>query len=192
MVEVVTGEARVMFADNSAPPSVKVIFAFSWFGQMEECIRQRVYIETTIPSFYYEVRTEPEMIARRNWTRAWWDSRRQGYQLVTSVAVVDESQAGTFPNQDQALALLIDISLVPVEPAIIEIVETYIQRMVMPRDPTGDALHLALASYHKCDFLLTWNVQHLANANKFSHIRRINALLGLFIPALVTPLELLA
>jgi hypothetical protein len=126
---------------------------------MEESIRQRVYIETTIPSFYYEVRTEPEMIARRNWTRAGCDSRRQAFQLVTSVAVVDELHAGTFPNQDQALALLTDISLVPVEPAIIEIVETYIQRMVMPRDPTGDALHLALASYHKCDFLSTWNGQ---------------------------------
>jgi predicted nucleic acid-binding protein len=29
-------------------------------------MQQRVYIETTIPSFYHEVRTEPEMIARRN------------------------------------------------------------------------------------------------------------------------------
>ena len=132
------------------------------------------------------------MIARRNWTQAWWDRRRHSYLLVTSVAVIDELQAGTFPNKDHMLALLADIPLVPVEPAIIEIVETYIQRMVMPRDPMGDALHLALASYHKCDFLLTWNVQHLANANKFAHIRRVNALLGLFTPALVTPLELLA
>jgi hypothetical protein len=65
---------------------------------------------------------------------------------VTSVAVIDELQAGVFPNRHQAVAFHIDISLVPVEPAIIEIVETYIQRMVMPRDPTGDALHLALAS----------------------------------------------
>jgi predicted nucleic acid-binding protein len=159
---------------------------------IEESMRQRVYIETTIPSFYYEVRTEPEMIARRNWTRTWWDHRRHAYLLVTSEAVIDELQAGTFPNQDQALALLADIRLVPVEPAIVEVVETYIARLVMPRDPTGDALHLALASYHKCDFLLTWNVQHLANANKFAHIRRVNALLGLFTPALVTPLELLA
>jgi hypothetical protein len=159
---------------------------------IEESMRQRVYIETTIPSFYYEVRTEPEMIARRNWTRTWWDHRRHAYLLVTSEAVIDELQAGTFPNQDQALALLADIRLVPVEPALIEVVETYIARLVMPRDPTGDALHLALASYHKCDFLLTWNVQHLANANKFAHIRRVNALLGLFTPALVTPLELLA
>jgi hypothetical protein len=61
----------------------------------------------------------------------------------------------------------------------------------MPRDPTGDALHLALASYHKCDFLLTWNCSHLANANKFMHIRRINTMIGLYVPILVTPLEML-
>jgi hypothetical protein len=28
-------------------------------------MRKRVYIETTIPSFYYEVRKEPEMIAQK-------------------------------------------------------------------------------------------------------------------------------
>ncbi len=61
----------------------------------------------------------------------------------------------------------------------------------MPRDPEGDALHLALASYHKCDFLLTWNCRHLANANKFDSIRLVNASLGLFTPDLVTPLELM-
>jgi hypothetical protein len=60
----------------------------------------------------------------------------------------------------------------------------------MPADPVGDALHLAAASYHKCDFLLTWNSRHLANANKFAHIRRINTMLSLFVPMLVTPLEL--
>jgi hypothetical protein len=38
---------------------------------------------------------------------------------------------------------------------------------------------------------VTWNCLHLANANKFGHIRRVNAMLGLFVPALVTPLELL-
>jgi hypothetical protein len=59
------------------------------------------------------------------------------------------------------------------------------------RDPMGDALHLALASYHNCEFLVTWNCQHLANANKYGHIRRVNNLLGLYVPVLATPLELL-
>ena len=61
----------------------------------------------------------------------------------------------------------------------------------MPNNPVGDALHLALASFHKCDYLLTWNCKHLANANKFEHIKRINTMMNLYAPLLVTPLELM-
>lgn len=48
-----------------------------------------------------------------------------------------------------------DLSLLRVESAIVEIVQVYIRHRVMPADPAGDALHLALASFHKCDFLVT-------------------------------------
>ena len=51
--------------------------------------------------------------------------------------------------------------------------------------------HLALASYHKFDYLLTWNCEHLANANKAGHIRWINTVLGLYVPMLITPLQLM-
>ncbi|GBF78868.1 type II toxin-antitoxin system VapC family toxin [Aphanothece sacrum] len=139
----------------------------------------KIYIETSIPSFYYEIRTEPDMIARREWTRFWWDEISHQYELVTSIAVLDELNKGNFSSKEQTINLLNNINLLEIEPDIIEIVEIYIQNQVMPNDPLGDALHLALASYHKCDFLLTWNCRHLANANKFGHIRRVNVMLGL-------------
>lgn len=151
----------------------------------------RVYVETTIPSFYYESRSDASVIARREWTRQWWQDAGERYELVTSLAVVDELAAGLPERSQLWLALIGDLPLLPVNPAIAEIVTAYVQHKVMPCDPAGDALHLAIASYHKCDFLVTWNCLHIANANKFGHIRRINALLGLFVPALVTPLELL-
>lgn len=154
-------------------------------------VRPRVYIETSIPSFYFEVRTEPEMIARRKWTRQWWDDRSDQYELITSPAVLDELKRSKFPGQEDCLKLMDGIVLVRVEPGVPEIVQTYINHHVMPNDPVGDALHLALASFHKCDFLLTWNCRHLANANKFGHIRQMNTMMGLLVPALVTPLELL-
>ncbi len=150
-----------------------------------------VYIETSIPSFYYEIRTDPVMVARKMWTREWWDQYRTEYTLVTSEAVLEEVQNGDYPNKEQVTALVNEVPLVHIEPAIRDIVETYIQHTVMPRDPVGDALHLAIASYHKCDFLLTWNCVHLANANKFAHIRRINTMLGLYVPILATPSQLL-
>jgi hypothetical protein len=110
---------------------------------------------------------------------------------VTSLAVLDELAGGLPERGAMRLDLVQDLPLLPIEPAILEIVQSYIRYRLMPADPGGDAMHLALASYHKCDFLVTWNCQHLANANKFGHIRRVNTMLGLFVPALVTPLELL-
>ncbi|MCK4342741.1 MAG: type II toxin-antitoxin system VapC family toxin [Phycisphaerae bacterium] len=154
-------------------------------------MKPSIYIETSIPSFYHEVRTEPDMVARREWTREWWDDHLIDYDVFASEAVIEELEAGSFPIKNDALALIQSLPLLETDEAIADIVAAYIFHHVMPEDPTGDALHLAMASFHKCDFLLTWNCRHLANANKFGHIRRINTLLGLFVPTIVTPLELL-
>lgn len=152
----------------------------------------RAYVETSIPSFYFEVRPEPQMVARRDWTREWWGRATKGQaELVTSLAVIDELEQGDFAARVDCLRLVVGLPILAIETPILEIVEAYIRHHVMPTDPAGDALHLALASYHRCEFLVTWNCKHLANANKFGHIRRVNTLLGLLTPALVTPLELL-
>ncbi len=153
----------------------------------------RIYVETSIASFYYEVRDEPDMVARREWTRRWFDAAVIGDdEIVTSLAVLAELEKGAFPGREQALKLFSQLPIEDITDPIAEIVEAYIAHKLMPNDPTGDALHLAVASYHKCDFLVTWNCKHLANANKFGHIRRVNGILGLMSPSLVTPLELLA
>ena len=116
---------------------------------------------------------------------------RERYTLVTSNPVLDELGRGDYPSKEAALSLARELRLLELSPPVAEIVEAYIRHRLMPEDPAGDALHLALASYHKCEFLVTWNCRHLANANKYGHIRRVNTLLGLYVPVLATPLELL-
>jgi predicted nucleic acid-binding protein len=130
------------------------------------------------------------MVARRDWTREWWDSHGSRYMLVTSIPVIEELEAGDHPKKQECLQLIEGIAVLPIADPIGEIVDAYIQHQLMPSAPKGDALHLALASYHRCQFLLTWNCAHLANANKQEHIRHVNALLGLHVPILTTPLEL--
>ncbi len=153
----------------------------------------RIYVETSIASFYFEVRKEPDMVARREWTRRWFDAALVGGdEIVTSLAVLAELERGNFPGREQALALFSQLPVEDISEAVAEVAEAYIAHKLMPNDPTGDAMHLAVASYHKCDFLVTWNCKHLANANQFGHIRRVNGILGLVSPSLVTPLELLA
>jgi len=154
-------------------------------------MRKKVYIETSIPSFYHEIRSEPAMVARRDWTKVWWDTQRHNYELVIGSIVIEELEQGNHPSKELTLKLVDDLPILPVEDFIDNIVKEYISNYLMPRNPLGDALHLALASYHRCHFLLTWNCTHLANANKFEHIRHINNLLGLSVPILTTPVELL-
>ncbi len=69
-------------------------------------MKPKVYIETSIPSFYYEARTEPDMVARREWTREWWNRASDNYVLVTSLAVLDELNRGNFPGKSEAIELI--------------------------------------------------------------------------------------
>jgi hypothetical protein len=112
-----------------------------------------VYIETTIPSFYHDVRTSPDIVVRRDWTRNWWAIAQDRYRLVTSVAVIEELEGGIPEHAEARLGLIAKLPHLPVEPEIPVIVRAYIRHQLMPADPTGDALHLALASYHKVRFL---------------------------------------
>ena len=152
-------------------------------------MRQRVYIETSIPSFYHTLRTDPESVARMHWTRLWWSAYATSAELLSSAAVIAELERGASERVPARLALLSNVELLEISNEVREIVRIYIQRRVMPDDPTGDALHLALASFYHVDVLLTWNCQHLANPNKMEHIRLVNYELGLPMPVLTTPLN---
>ena len=83
----------------------------------------RTYVETSIPSFYVEVRQQPEMHARPKWTRAWWTKACGTVELVTSLAVVDELQRGEFPARGDCLRLIASLPVLAVDPPVLEIVQ---------------------------------------------------------------------
>jgi hypothetical protein len=153
---------------------------------------KRVYIETTIPSFYYTLRTDPESVARMHWTRQWWSRFAGEFGLLTSDAVIAELGRGESDMVDERIALLDGLDLLEITDEVERVAATYIERRVMPNDPTGDALHLALTSFHAVDVLLTWNCQHLANPNKIEHVEAVNRELGLRTSLLTTPLNYLS
>ena len=91
-------------------------------------MRSRAYVETSVVSFYHEIRSEPDMIARRDWTRRFWDIAREEYTLLTSVAVLEELERGNFPNKQDAMNLATSLPLLPGPDEILAIVETYISQ----------------------------------------------------------------
>lgn len=151
----------------------------------------RVFIETTIPSFYFETRTSRRIQDWRAQTRLWWDTLRHEHELITSEFVLAEFNRSPEAKSREAEAFFDGVTVVGEPPGFDRVVRAYIRHKVMPASTIGDAAHLAMASLHAADFLVTWNCEHLANARKRRHIEVINRRLRLPVPTITTPFELL-
>ena len=47
---------------------------------------------------------------------------------------------------------------------VADLAAALIEGVPLPRKAAADAAHIAVAAYHRIDFLLTWNLAHIANA----------------------------
>jgi hypothetical protein len=90
--------------------------------------KPRVYVETTIPSFYYETRTQPNLVAWRDLTREWWSDAAEQYELVTSFTVFVELSRGRSADLVRLrMELLSGIPLLLSNWKISEIVQMYLR-----------------------------------------------------------------
>lgn len=151
-------------------------------------MKEKVYLDATIPSYLYDQRESLQPFTEI--TQRWWLEMADSYEVFISDAVLQELNRGGYPRKTEILAFAAQVPLLPSVADLEQVVEFYIANCVMPKSLVGDAVHLAYASYFNMQYLLTWNCNHLANANKRKHIRVINGRLGLSTPEIVTPLEL--
>jgi len=151
-------------------------------------MKKTVYLDTSIPSYLFDKRESIKTYIEI--TQAWWEQERHNFDIWISQETITELGMGNYPSQQKTLECASQLQVLQPDPHITKIVQVYLDNYLMPRVLKGDALHLAYASFYKMDFLLTWNCNHLANANKKQHISIINTRLKLFTPELVTPPQL--
>ena len=155
-------------------------------------MRKRVYVETTIVS-YLTARPSVNLIiaAHQEITRQWWQQRRRAYDLFVSQFVVREAGKGDAAAADARLALLADLPQLRVEPEAIALADALVTDGVLPGGAAVDSLHLAMATVHGMDVLLTWNCRHLANADILMRAARYVRRKAYDLPIVCTPEELM-
>jgi predicted nucleic acid-binding protein len=150
-----------------------------------------LYVETSIVSY---LRQRPSaqvvMAARQVLTHRWWGEERGRYELVTSQYVIDEASAGDPVLAAERLQSLDGIPLLPLDPEIAVIAEEIMSRAILPSTASVDALHIAVAAHHRIEYLLTWNCRHIANAKILPRIHDLLTDLGIPIPIICTPEEM--
>ena len=148
----------------------------------------RVYLETSFFSLCVTTRSTEIDAGRRAVSNEWWRNQAKHFELFISPEVIRELSAPEFPNSANALEMLRGLQVLEMSPDVIGLADLLVRERVMPGPAVeGDALHVAAATIHRMDHLLTWNVKHLANPNKRTHFAVICMRLGLAAPQLVTP-----
>ncbi len=109
------------------------------------------------------------------------------YRAVISTLVVRELERVPEPHRTGYLKLAHGLEQVEVTEEAAILAEGYVARGIFHRKYLADALHVALASVHKIDYLVTWNFGHLANVRRQARIRLFNTAAGFFVPMIVTP-----
>lgn len=153
------------------------------WNSKRENMKISLYLETSVIGAYLD-NGEP---LRRDLTIRWWEHELSEYRAVSSVLVHRELERMAEPHRTSYLNLVKPLEQIELSEEVAILAEAYIERGIFKRKYIADAVHFALASFHRIDYLVTWNFGHLANVRKQARLRLFNTTAGFFAPVIVTP-----
>lgn len=153
---------------------------------------ETIYIETSIIG-YLTARSTKNLIIAGNIeiTRDWWQNRYNDFDLYISQVVLDEVARGDAEIALRRLQILDGFPLVELNQAVRDLSKQFLLQSNLPPKASDDAVHIAAATVHGLDYLLTWNCKHIANAQIQKKLAQISANFGYELLVICTPYELL-
>jgi len=129
--------------------------------------------------------------AHQQLTLDWWQTRRAAFELYVSELVLQESRLGDADFAGRRLSQLAGIPSLAVTPEAQSLANALVTSGLLPAKASADALHIGIAATNGVDYLLTWNIRHLANASMRRRIEDACRSDGFEAPVLCTPEELM-
>ncbi|MBI3046934.1 MAG: type II toxin-antitoxin system VapC family toxin [Acidobacteria bacterium] len=154
-------------------------------------MKSKVYLETTIVSYLVASSTH-DLIqsAHQQVTREWWAGRER-FDLFVSRPVLTEAGRGDTTAAARRLETLAGIPVLTVSRGATTLARTLLRTGTLPAKARLDAVHVAVAAVNGMDYLLTWNLRHLANAAIRGKIEEACRKAGIRPPIICTPEELM-
>ena len=149
--------------------------------------KQSVYLDSTIPSAYYDSRT-PE---RQGQTLQFWHERLTDFEVVISSVVLLEIRATPDEERRRQLENLVkDCEVLVFDEEADALAQEYVGRGVFPQKYVADGNHVAVAATNGIEYFCSWNFTHLVNVNIRREVNLINSLKGYGPIEIIAPPEL--
>jgi len=153
---------------------------------------QKVYLETTIPS-YLAAKASRDLIiaAHQQITQDWWQTAHNRFELYISEAVLDEVRAGDPEAIERRLRFIEGLPVLALNEDVRVLTRHYDKSLGLSGRARADIPHLAYAVSYRMDYLVTWNCSHIANGEMIRRLLTANVELNRSTPLIVTPEEIL-
>jgi hypothetical protein len=123
---------------------------------------KRIYFET---SFFGYLTSRPSRdvmkAARQQASLELWDLRRQVFTPLISDLVLQEATRGDPQAAGFRLGECAQADVLPITPAAQMFGQMLINANAVPATEPEDALHLAIATLARVDYIVTWNFAHM-------------------------------
>ncbi len=155
-------------------------------------MKESIYIETSVVSYYVSKPSRDIIVlAHQQITSEWWPKAVKRFDVYISEVVVEEAAAGNKESAEQRLNKLKGFPYLELTERVEKVAQIYMEKLSIPKKALRDAAHLAVASVHNIDYLVTWNCVHLANGEIIKKLLKINEKLSIKTPVICTPEELM-
>jgi hypothetical protein len=153
---------------------------------------ESVYLETTFIS-YLVARPSRDLLvaAHQQVTQEWWANRRSVFECSVSQVVIDEASLGDPTEVQKRLAITGSLPALDITVTAESLTRAIMAAGILPPHAFPDAAHVAVSAVHAVDYLLTWNCNHLANAQIAWRIALVCETQGHKMPTICTPEELM-
>jgi predicted nucleic acid-binding protein len=154
-------------------------------------VKPRAYLETSLISYLVgRLSRDVIVLGNQELTREWWLSRRTSYELFVSEIVIREAILGDPRVAQQRMEIMEGLPILAVTEEAERLAPLLLRSAGLSRNAETDALHVAVATVHGMEYLLTWNCTHIANASLRRAVERQCRLMGYEPPVICTPQEL--
>ncbi|MBZ0166810.1 MAG: type II toxin-antitoxin system VapC family toxin [Candidatus Omnitrophica bacterium] len=133
----------------------------------------KLYIETSAWNFYFSD-DAPE---KKEVTIEFFGLVEKGiYDIYLAQVVLDEIDEAPEPIKAKLMGLIQKYQPIELESdqEAEALAKLYMDKGAIPAKKEEDALHVAIATVHEMDVLVTWNYKHLANVKKAELLQSIN------------------
>lgn len=132
-------------------------------------MKQRVYLDTSVFGGYFDEEF-------KEFTIPLFERIEKG-EIILLFSAATQEELEDAPQKVQGLVKQLKketTEFIEINGEAVELANDYINEKVVGQTSYADCLHIALATIHHADFLISWNFRHIVNVQRIMGYNSIN------------------